>query len=95
MIGWDAMKHGTLAATVDTTPLAFVLSECIALDSINESEALTDCHMLELLVAPSNNVLLFEITFSAELDALLIDSSLDDFTISFSRSSSLWKKKFN
>ena len=89
MIGCDDVKHGTLVTIVDIRPLAFVLSDCIELEAIDASEASTDCHMLELLAGPRKGILLFEVTFSAELDTILIDSSLDDFANSFSRSSSL------
>ena len=96
MIGCDDVKHGTLATISDISPLAFVLSECIALEAMDASETSIDCHMLELLVNPTNGESLLGRTFSVELNALfLVHSSLDDLNNSFSRSSSLQNMNVN
>lgn len=56
------------------------------------SDAAPDDQVLGFADGPINGELLLDSTLSAELDALLrIDSSLDDFKSSFSRSSSLKK----
>lgn len=56
------------------------------------SDAAPDDQVLGFADGPINGELLLDSTLSAELDALLrIDSSLDDFKSSFSRSSSLRK----
>lgn len=94
MIGCaDDEMQGTFVTTDAIIPLALLLSVImfvVADDDI--SDAAPDDQVLGFADGPMSGELLLDNTLSAELDALLrIDSSLDDFKSSFSRSSSLRK----
>lgn len=85
--------QGTCVTTVAGTipPLVLLFSPDIVFVVIDISDTGVEDHAfdvpVELII---NGELLFGRTLSAELEALrLIDSSLDDFNNSFSRSSSL------
>lgn len=92
MIGCaDDEMQGTFA-TDAIIPLALLLSVIMFVVADDMSDAAPDDQVLGFADGPINGELLLDSTLSAELDALLrMDSSLDDFKSSFSRSSSLRK----
>lgn len=92
MIGCADEMQGTFVTTDAIIPLALLLSVIMLVVADDMSDAAPDDQVLGLAEGPINGELLLERTLSAELDALLrMDSSLDDFKSSFSRSSSLRK----
>lgn len=91
MIGCaDDEMQGTFA-TDAIIPLALLLSVIMFVVADDDmSDAAPDDQVLGFADGPISGELLLDSTLSAELDALLrMDSSLDDFKSSFSRSSSL------
>lgn len=93
MIGCaDDEMQGTFA-TDAIIPLALLLSVIMFVVADDDmSDAAPDDQVLGFADGPISGELLLDSTLSAELDALLrMDSSLDDFKSSFSRSSSLRK----
>lgn len=95
MIGCaDDEMQGTFVTTDAIIPLALLLSVIMFVVADDISEAAPDDQVLGFADGPISGELLLDNMLSAELDALLrIDSSLDDFRSSFSRSSSLRKTR--
>lgn len=93
MIGCaDDEMQGTFVTTDAIIPLALLLSVTMFVVADDISDAAPDDQVLGFADGPISGELLLDSMLSAELDALLrIDSSLDDFKSSFSRSSSLRK----
>lgn len=93
MIGCaDDEMQGTFVTTDAIIPLALLLSVIMFVVADDISDAAPDDQVLGFADGPISGELLLDNMLSAELDALLrIDSSLDDFKSSFSRSSSLRK----
>lgn len=90
MIGCADEMQGTFVTTDAIIPLALLLSVIMFVVADDMSDAAPDDQVLGLADGPISGELLLDRTLSAELDALLrMDSSLDDFKSSFSRSSSL------
>lgn len=90
MIGCADEMQGTFVTTDAIIPLALLLSVIMFVVADDMSDAAPDDQVLGLADGPISGELLLDRTLSAELDALLrMDSSLDDFRSSFSRSSSL------
>lgn len=93
MIGCADEMQGAFVTTAGITPLLLLLSVAITLVADCTSVAVLDGQVVEFPDGPISGELLLERTLSAELEVLLrIDSSLDDFRSSFSRSSSLNKR---
>lgn len=92
MIGCVDEMQGTFVTTAGITPLLTLLfSVAIMVDCI--SDVVPGGQVFGFPDGPISGELLLERTLSAELEVLLrIDSSLDDFRSSFSRSSSLNKE---
>lgn len=93
MIGWAEEMQGTFVTIVEITPLLLILSVDIIFVVAGVSDVVLDDQVAVFPDGPINGELLLDRTLSAELEVLLrIDSSLDDFRSSFSRSSSLNKR---
>lgn len=93
MIGCADEMQGTFVTTDAIIPLALLLSVIMFVVADDMSDAAPDDQVLGLADGPISGELLLDRTLSAELDALLrMDSSLDDFKSSFSRSSSLVRR---
>ena len=92
MIGCVDEMQGTFVTTAGITPLLLLFSVVIVVDCI--SDVVPGGQVFGFPDGPISGELLLERTLSAELEVLLrIDSSLDDFRSSFSRSSYLNKKQ--
>lgn len=92
MIGCADEMQGVFVTTAGITPLLLLLSVAIIFVADCTSVAEFEGQVVEFPDGPISGELLLERTLSAELEVLLrIDSSLDDFRSSFSRSSSLDK----
>lgn len=92
MIGCAEMQ-GAFVTTAGITPLLLLLSVVIIFAVDCTSDVVLEGQVVGFPDGPINGELLLERTLSAELEVLLrIDSSLDDFRSSFSRSSSLNKR---
>lgn len=86
--------QGIFVTTAGITPLLpLLLSDVIMLVVAGMSDVVLEDQVVGFPVGPISGELLLDRTLSAELEVLLlIDSSLDDFRSSFSRSSSLDKQ---
>lgn len=93
MIGCADEMQGIFVTTVGLTPLLLLLSVPIKFVVDCTSDVVLEDQVTGFPDGPISGELLLEGALSAELEVLLrIDSSLDDFRSSFSRSSSLGRR---